>query len=84
MILGTPASPALCDLPAAGTQGHQHGTDLPGHERHRQGEKERDEKLCLNCQRVFLCPPLQVWALKSLPGGVLYVLSRWECEHGKG
>lgn len=25
----------------------------------------------LNCQTVFLCPLLQVWALKSLPGVVL-------------
>lgn len=58
-------------VPRANINGHLHGTDLPGHERHRKVEKERNEKLCLNCQRVFLCPPLQVWALESLPGGVL-------------
>lgn len=58
-------------VPRASINGHQHGTDPPGHERHRQGEKERNEKLCLHCQRGFLCPPLQVWALKGLLGGVL-------------
>lgn len=37
----------------------------------RRKEKARKEKLWWNCHRVFLWPPLQMWARKGLPGRVL-------------
>ena len=56
---------------SASINGHLHDSDLPGHERDRQRKKARKEKLWLNCHRLFFCPPLQVWAQKSLPGRVV-------------
>lgn len=48
--------------------GHLHDNDLPGHERDRQAKKVRKVMVKLPWG---LCPPLQVWAQKSLPGRVL-------------